>query len=165
MRLCLRTAATNGPIVHPLGDMRTWRAMVVMMSAGDNSWFIHQSSLVVLPAETSGANRRNGQRSENFTYQHLKYQRGFLTCHKILWHGTSSFTSHSKVGMLQIFIALKNPSPWPDLNPRPLGPVSRTITITPLSRLWVTLLVTTINLYRSGKENLNHQTKELPAGL
>jgi hypothetical protein len=29
MRLCLRTAATSGPIVHPQGDMWTWRAMVM----------------------------------------------------------------------------------------------------------------------------------------
>jgi hypothetical protein len=36
-RLCLRTAATNGPIVHPPGDMLIWRTMVIMMPAGDNS--------------------------------------------------------------------------------------------------------------------------------
>jgi hypothetical protein len=40
--------------------------MMMMMMAGDNSWLIHQSSLAVLPAETAGANRRNGRRSENF---------------------------------------------------------------------------------------------------
>jgi hypothetical protein len=74
---CLRTAAINGPAVHPPGDMWkdmwTWRAMAVMMLAGDNSWLIYQSSLAVLPAETSGASRRNGRRSENFAYQYLKY--------------------------------------------------------------------------------------------
>jgi hypothetical protein len=31
VRLCLRTAATNGPIVRPPGDMSSWRAMVMMM--------------------------------------------------------------------------------------------------------------------------------------
>jgi hypothetical protein len=38
-RLCLRTAVTNGSIVHPPGDMLAWRAMVMMMMmpAGDNS--------------------------------------------------------------------------------------------------------------------------------
>jgi hypothetical protein len=42
VRLCLRTAATNGPIVHPSGDMWSWRAivMMMMMPAGDNSWLI-----------------------------------------------------------------------------------------------------------------------------
>jgi hypothetical protein len=37
-------------------------------------------------------------------------QRSF-TYHKILWHGTSGFTSHLKEIVLWIFIALKNPSP------------------------------------------------------
>jgi hypothetical protein len=36
---------------------------------GVNSWLVYQSSLVVLPAETSGESRSNGRRSENFTYQ------------------------------------------------------------------------------------------------
>jgi hypothetical protein len=65
VRLCLRTAATNGPIVHPQSDMLTWRVMVmVMMPVGDNSWLVHQSSLAVLPAETSGASRKNGREWE-----------------------------------------------------------------------------------------------------
>jgi hypothetical protein len=39
-------------------------------------------------------------------------------------------------GVLWIFIALKNPSPWPGLNPRPLSPVASTLTTTtPLRRL------------------------------
>jgi hypothetical protein len=45
LRLCLSTAATNGSIVHPPGDMLAWSAMVVvvvvvvmmMVPAGDNS--------------------------------------------------------------------------------------------------------------------------------
>jgi hypothetical protein len=131
VRLCLRTVAPNGPIDHPSGDIWTWRAMVIMMMpAGDNSWLVHQSSLAALPAETSGASRRNGRRSENFAYQYLKYLEGSLTCRKILRHGTTGFTSHPKVGVLRIFIALKNPSPWPGLNPRPLSPVASTLTVT-----------------------------------
>jgi hypothetical protein len=109
VRLCLRTATTNGPTVHSPGD-RARRATVMMMMmipAGDNSWLVHHSSLAVLPAETSGENRRNGRRSENFTYQHLKYLKGSLTCRKILRHGTSGFTSHPKEGLLRICIALK----------------------------------------------------------
>jgi hypothetical protein len=34
--------------------------------------------------------------------------------------------------VLRIFIALKNPSPWPVSNPRPLSPAVRTLTTTPL---------------------------------
>jgi hypothetical protein len=37
--------------------------------------------------------------------------------------------------VLRIFIALKNPSPWPGSNSRPLGPVARTLTTTPPRRL------------------------------
>jgi hypothetical protein len=105
VRLCLRTAATNRPIVHPLGDMWAWRAMVMMMLAGDKSWVIHHSSLAVLPAETPAASSRNGWRSENFAYQYLKYLKG--SCCKILWHGNSGFISHLKKDVLQIFIAIK----------------------------------------------------------
>jgi hypothetical protein len=78
VRLCLRTAATNGPIVHPPGNVWAWRAIVMMMLAGDISWLVNQSSLAVLPAETSGASRRNGLRAENFAYRYLKYLKGFL---------------------------------------------------------------------------------------
>jgi hypothetical protein len=38
-------------------------------------------------------------------------------------------------GVLRIFIALKNPSPWLGLNPQPLGPVASTLTTTPPRRL------------------------------
>jgi hypothetical protein len=58
-----------------------------------------------------------------------------LTCREILQHGTSGFTSHPKEGVLRIFIALKNPSPWPGSNPQPLGPVAITLTITLPRRL------------------------------
>jgi hypothetical protein len=123
-----------GPIVHPPGDMWAWRGMVMMMMmtmmpAGDNSWLVHQSSLAVLPAEISGAGRMDkGLRILSILY--LRYLKGSLTCRKIL-HGTSGFTSHPKGGVLRIFIALKNPSPLPGLNPRPLGPVASTLTTTP----------------------------------
>jgi hypothetical protein len=73
--------------------MWAWRAMVMMKPSGDNSWLVHQISLAVLPAETSGASRRNGRKSENFAYQYLKYLKGSLTCCKILRHGTTGFTS------------------------------------------------------------------------
>jgi hypothetical protein len=105
------------PIVHSLGVCE-W-SVVVMMQSGDNSWLVYQSSLEVLPAETSGASRRNGRRSENFAYQYMKYLKGCLTRHKILRHGTSGFTSHPKEGVPRIFIALKDPSLRPGLNREP----------------------------------------------
>jgi hypothetical protein len=69
VRLCLRTAATNAPAVHPPGDTWARKAMVMMMMpAGGNSWLVHQSSLAGLQAETTGESRRNGRRSEDFAY-------------------------------------------------------------------------------------------------
>jgi hypothetical protein len=127
----LRTMATNGPIVHPLSNMSAWTAMVMKLQTGENSLLVHQISLAVLPAETSGTSRRTGRRSENFAYQYLRYINRPLTCHKILRHGASSFTSHLKEGVLWIFIALKNPLPWSGFNPRPLGPVASTLITTP----------------------------------
>jgi hypothetical protein len=109
--------------------------MMMMMGAVDNSELVCQSSLAVLPAETSEASRRNGQRSENFAYQYLKYLKSSLTCRKLLRHVTSGFTSHPKQDVLRIFIALKNPSPRPWLNTRPLGPVASTLTAAPPRRL------------------------------
>jgi hypothetical protein len=41
----------------------------------------------------------------------------------------------AKEGVLRIFIALKNPSPQPGLNPRPLDPVASTLITTPARRL------------------------------
>jgi hypothetical protein len=57
-----------------------------------------------------------------------------ITCLKMLRHGTSRFTSHLKENVLRIFITLKNLSPQPGLNPRPLGPVASTVTTTPPKR-------------------------------
>jgi hypothetical protein len=115
----------------PPGDMEAWRVTVMIMPTGDNSWLVHQSSLTVLPTEISGASRRNRRRSENFAYQYLKYLKGSLTCRKIMRNGTSGFTSQPKEVALRIFIALKNPSPWPGLNPWPLSPEAITLTTTP----------------------------------
>jgi hypothetical protein len=136
VRLYLRTAATNRLNVHPPGDKWAWTA-IIMMPSGDNYWLVHQSSLTVLPADTSEASRRNGRRSENFAYQYLKYLKGSLTCRKIWRHGTSGFTPHPMEGVLRDFISIKNPSPLPGLKPRPLGPVASTLTIIPQRRLYL----------------------------
>jgi hypothetical protein len=57
----LRTATTNGPIVHPPGDMWAWRAVVVIIPAGKNSWLVHQSSLATYQQRHLGASTRNGR--------------------------------------------------------------------------------------------------------
>jgi hypothetical protein len=71
--------------------------------------------------------------------QYLWYVKGSFTCRKSLRHGISGFTSHPTEGVLRIFIALKNPSHRPGLNPRPLGPVASTLTTTPPRRLGISI--------------------------
>jgi hypothetical protein len=85
--------------------------------------------------DISGASRRMDEGNKNLVYLSPWDFKKFLTYRKILWHGTCGFTSHSKEGMLRIFIALKNPSPWPGSNLRALGPVPSTLTTTPPRRL------------------------------
>jgi hypothetical protein len=45
--------------------------------------------------------------------------------------GPPALLALPKEGVLRTFIALKNPSPRPSLNPRTLGPVTSTLTTTP----------------------------------
>jgi hypothetical protein len=71
-----------------------------------------------------------GEENDNLVYPSSWDFIRSLTCHNILRHDTSGFTSHSKEGVLRIFISLKNPSPWPGSNPQPLSPVASTLTTT-----------------------------------
>jgi hypothetical protein len=54
--------------------------------------------------------------NENLVYPSPKDFKKSSTCRKILRHWTSGFTSHPKEVVLRIFIALKNPTPWPGSN-------------------------------------------------
>jgi hypothetical protein len=70
-----------------------------------------------------------GGGNENLVYSSPRDFKSSFTCHKILRHGTIR-----KEGALRIFIALKNRSPWPGSNLRPLGPVASTLSATPPRR-------------------------------
>jgi hypothetical protein len=133
VRLTPQNRGHHWPIVHPPGECE-WRAVVMMMPAGDNSWSVYQSSLAVLSVKTSVASRRNGQRMRILRIQCLWYVNGSFTYLKILRHGASNFTSHPKEGVLRIVIALKNPSPRLGFNPRPLCPLESTLISTPPRR-------------------------------
>jgi hypothetical protein len=140
MRLCLRTAATNGRILYPLGDMWALRAVVMLMLAGVTS------GSYTRPLWQSYHTKFLGQVGETYEgvrillIQCLRYLKRSLTCRKILQQGTSVFTSHPKEGVLQIFIALKIPSLWPGFKPRPLGPVTITLTTTLPRRLCIPVI-------------------------
>jgi hypothetical protein len=130
----LRTAAITGLLFIPRVNASVGAVMTMIMPAGDNSRLVYQSSLAVLPAKTSGEIRRNYEGMIISHIQYLWYVNGSFTCRKILRRSTSGFTSHPKQGVLRIFIALKNPSPRPGLNPRPLSPVASTLITTPPRR-------------------------------
>jgi hypothetical protein len=108
-----------------------------MMSTEKSSWFIHQSSLAILPAKSSGKSRRIGRRQRWISpcVEFCSYLQVLFTCCKIYGHGACGFTSHPKEGVLRIFIALKNQSPRPGLYSRALGQTATTLTITPPRRL------------------------------
>jgi hypothetical protein len=95
----------------------------------------HHNSGGTVSRDISGASRSMGEGNENLVYLFPWDLKRYLTCSKILQHGTSGFTFHPKESVLQIFIVLQNPSRRPGSNPRLLGPVASTLTTTPPKRL------------------------------
>jgi hypothetical protein len=97
------------------------------------------------------ASRRNGRKKWEFYLACISFTLAsdFFTCRNILRNGASGFISHPKEDVLRIFVALKNPSPRPGLNPWPLGPVTSTLTTTPPRRKVLKQLVPFIRICRS----------------
>jgi hypothetical protein len=97
-----------------------------MILTGENFCLVHQSSLAILPKESSSSKTgRTGEGNDKFVLVSLFILDVFLTCHKILQHGTDRFTFSLKEGMLQIFIALKNPLPSAGFEPMSLGSIGK----------------------------------------
>jgi hypothetical protein len=92
-----------------------------MILAGENSWFAHHSSLVILPAESKAGGTGKGNDEFGLRSIFVYTSKGFLTCCKIVRHGASGFTSCPKEGMPQIFNARKNASPSGGFEPTILG--------------------------------------------
>jgi hypothetical protein len=114
VRLHLWSATINGPIVHPPGDM-TMKSHGWMIWTGENSWFVHHSSLGLLQAVVSSSKAEgNGEGNDEFCLmKHLFHtSKEFLTCSKILWHwgGGGALRPRWKESVLEISIALINPS-------------------------------------------------------
>jgi hypothetical protein len=115
-----------------------------------------EGKLLIRPSEISRnptsshlvASRRNGRRErwilpcEVFLFL---LANDVSVCRKSLQHGASGFTSAPKEGVLLKSIALKNPSPWPGLNPQNLRPMASTLTTRPRGRLITELLGWVIN--------------------
>jgi hypothetical protein len=134
----LRTAASTGLLFIPGWS---WCGPCMMVLAEANSQFVYQRARAATstvwqscqcqqrhvwqppvlssgPAiwDISGESGRVGEGNENLVYPSPWDFKRSLTWCKILRHGTSSFASHQKEGVLRTFIALKNSTPWPDSN-------------------------------------------------
>jgi hypothetical protein len=98
-----------------------------MISTEETSWFIHHSS----PSKPE-------ERSKGIIIWccdvFCSYLQGIFAARKNLRHRTDGFTFHPQEGVMQIYIALRNPSPWPGMNPRTLGLMASTLTIAPPRR-------------------------------
>jgi hypothetical protein len=125
--------ATNGPIVHPPVHIWAWRTMVEWCqqrkTVDSSTRVLWQSS-----QQSSASKQEEWVKRMRIWLCEVFLNilaRDYFTRRKILRHGTSRFTSHSKEGVLRIFIALKNLSTWRGLNPWNLGPMASTLTTTP----------------------------------
>jgi hypothetical protein len=133
VRLTSQNSGHHWPTVHPPGECK-WRAVVIMIRLGitpDLSTRARWQSYQQRHLEGVGG-MDEGVRI--LRIQYLWYVSGSFTCRQILRHRSSGFTSHPKENVLRDFIALKNPSPQPGLNPRPFGAVASTLTAAPTRR-------------------------------
>jgi hypothetical protein len=101
-----------GPIAHPrviaMWTMVWWyRLGLTSQSSIRALWQPPVLSVGPISRDISGASRRMGEGNENVVYSSPWDFKRCLTCHKILRHGDSGFTSHPKEGVLRICIALK----------------------------------------------------------
>jgi hypothetical protein len=112
----------------PRWNMNMENHSVMMMSTEGNSWFLRQSFLAIVPADSSGSKREEWAKWRKiWPYKVLfSYLQVISAYRKTLRHGAFGL----KEGVLRIFIGLKNLSPRPGLNPQTLGPIANTPNIT-----------------------------------
>jgi hypothetical protein len=129
VRLRLWTAATNGPIVHPLDDTWAWRTIVDWCRRRITPWQSYRRSHQV-------ANRRNGRREwwiwpcEVFLFIFASY----FAAKSYVMRPTTLLPPTLKEVVLRTFIAFENPWLRLGLNPRSLGIMASAVTIAPPRR-------------------------------
>jgi hypothetical protein len=86
------------------------RGVITSISTGEN-WFVHQSSLATLSAESFSSKLGDTWLRKWWIWpsKYLSsYFKAIFTCRKIILHGAEGFTSPPKEVVLPIFISLKN---------------------------------------------------------
>jgi hypothetical protein len=115
-----------------------------MVLTGENSWSVCQNTLWKSYQQSHlGANQEEfGEGDDQFSPRSIFVHTSklFLIFYKILLYGANGFTYLLEEGMLQIFIALKNPSPQMGFNPQTWGPMASMLIITALRRLFFTII-------------------------
>jgi hypothetical protein len=109
-----------------------------MTQIRENSWFVHQSYLAVLPSHLIAKQEELAEGNCKFVLRSIFVyaSRWFSTGYKILRYGADGFTSPPKESVLRNSIAYKNPPLWPGLNRRTLGPMAIMLIIKPPTRLF-----------------------------
>jgi hypothetical protein len=98
---------------RPLLNYCSFPVGAEVMPAGDKFWLLIPAGRTVRalwPSYQQIHLERVGRMEEGtriLRIQYLWYVKGSFTCRKILWHGTSGFTSHPKEGVLRVFSPLK----------------------------------------------------------
>jgi hypothetical protein len=123
----------------------------VIYEHGEPWWndCVDRGKLLILPPELSGnptsshlvTSRKNGRKEWEFGFPKYfySYLQLIFAFRKILRHGAFGFTSPPKEIVLRTFIALKNPSRRPGLNPWTFGVMASTLTLTPPRLITTTL--------------------------
>jgi hypothetical protein len=89
-----------------------------IMLKEEDTWFIHQNSLSILPADSCVRKQQERAKGRKIYPCEIffSYLQVIFTWRHILRHGASSFTPPPNEGVMQISIALNNPSSLSTLN-------------------------------------------------
>jgi hypothetical protein len=130
--------------ISSLYSLLLWGGRTVRTLHCDHFWYNVRPHLIIIPdsstralwqllAETFNSEAGESRRAmAAFCTRSISFILvGFLTCCKILRHGTESFTFPQKEVVLRIVIALKSHRSQPDFNPRILGPMAGMLTTRP----------------------------------
>jgi hypothetical protein len=121
-----RTAATNGPIVHPPGEnIWAWRTMV--------EWYRQRKSLFVQQSHLAENQEELAREIMNLVLQSIftHTSNGSLICCKILGHGSTALLLLRRAVSCRFILPLKIHYHRPGMNPRTLGTIASTLIITP----------------------------------